>query len=112
MVRRYSGFWGPVRGVRSEDLQMQIDSCGGTMIHEGTKDIDEVFMVRSESITLFAALVRETADKSRIAGKIRFPDGSVTSFRHPCGTKLPPYAKQWPYSTAQTCFTGNSKRDP
>ena len=51
-------------------------------------NIDEVlFMVRAESITLFAGLVSETAGKFRAAGKVRFSDGSVTSFRHPAGDR-------------------------
>ncbi|MBW1785654.1 MAG: hypothetical protein JRK53_03395 [Deltaproteobacteria bacterium] len=57
------------------------------MIPQDRHDIDEVFMVRTESITLFAALVGETAGKFRAAGKVRFSDGSVTSFRHPAGDR-------------------------
>ena len=57
------------------------------MIPEDRYDIDEIYMIRTESITFFAALVGETTGKSRVTGKVRFSDGSVTSFRHPAGDR-------------------------
>jgi hypothetical protein len=51
------------------------------------REIDEVFMVRTEALALYAALVTGRDGKSGVTGNVRFQDGNVMAFRCPAGDR-------------------------
>ena len=52
--------------------------------HEG---IEEVFVIQTDAIDFFAALVKAKAGKSEVHGRIQYQDGSRHYFHYPDGER-------------------------
>jgi hypothetical protein len=66
---------------------VHINRKGGTMALSNREGIEEVFVVKSEKIDFFGALVKEKGGESAVNGRIKFPDGTRWYFSHPTGDR-------------------------
>ena len=54
---------------------------------EKAEGIEEIFVVRNESIDFFGALVKEGDGNWTVKGMARFCDGETLTFHHPSGDR-------------------------
>ena len=57
------------------------------MTSSNRKEIEEVFVIKTEVIYFFSVLVKEKAGKSVVDGRIRFQDGTRWYFHYPAGER-------------------------
>jgi hypothetical protein len=49
--------------------------------------IEEVFVIQTDTIDFFAALIKAKAGKSKVHGRIQYQDGSRHYFHYPAGER-------------------------
>ena len=57
------------------------------MVLSNREGIEEVFVIKTEKIDLFGALIKEKGGEAALNGRIRFPDGTRWYFSHPAGDR-------------------------
>jgi hypothetical protein len=60
---------------------------GGKMTSSNPKEIEEVFLIQTDAIDFFGALVKEKAGESVVDGRIRFQDGTRWYFHYSAGER-------------------------
>ena len=57
------------------------------MVSSDQEGIEEVFVIQTDAIDFFGALVKEKAGKSVVHGRMRFQDGTRWYFHYPTGER-------------------------
>ncbi|MBW2346057.1 MAG: hypothetical protein JRF53_19100 [Deltaproteobacteria bacterium] len=57
------------------------------MTSSNRKEIEEVFVIQTDAIDFFGALVKEKGGKAVVHGRIRFQDGTRWAFHSPAGER-------------------------
>jgi hypothetical protein len=79
---------------------------GGMMVRSNKQGIEEVFVIQTEAIDFFAAIVKEAGGKSAVNGRVRFQDGRSWYFTSQLGDRAGLWKKLVSLCKAVAAFYG------